>query len=259
MKKRIILLFVVFLQTVLVSAQTKSNGINDKKFSVGIRGGLTVSNILNMGDIMASDFFYESLSVDDKAKFGAEAGFVFNYRIKSWFYLQPGIYYTMQGAKYRKFAPGLLRMFKDDIQLLDVSYRQKITLHYFKVPLLLSFRLNLQKVQLQLNTGPYIAVAAGGRVNTDISSLGAVNPLTGALSGMKMAYSGSDAMFGTDSDARRFDTGWNLGLALNVKNFVIGADCSIGYLSLLRDRDNLIGGSKGYYNAAIAATLGYDF
>lgn len=261
MNKRVILLFALLLQAFWISAQTKSDSADDKKFSIGVRAGMTASGISNMEEIMSVDLFKESVDMKSKMKFAGEFGFVFNCRIKSWFYIQPGVYWSVQGGRYEADIPEATYYFRDvrdfKVRFKDGISTQSITVHYLKIPVLLSFRINLKKCGLFLNTGPYISVGMAGKYSYEVSGRRYETMSTVSL----LSDDSYENFFGGSLNASRVDTGWSFGLALSLRKFILSASYDMGYIDFIKDYNNpsFSYSDKKHYNSVVGVKLGYDF
>ena len=98
MKRTILAIFVAAI-TMPVMAQL--NDINEKKFSVGVRTGVTIGGLTGVADMLNYDpsGIAPVNPYDSKAGAGISLGVVFNTRINDWFYIQPGLEYAMLSSK----------------------------------------------------------------------------------------------------------------------------------------------------------------
>ncbi|MCL1966294.1 MAG: PorT family protein [Fibromonadales bacterium] len=107
----------------------EGEGSKKKKSSVsfGIRAGVNLSHIYAEYEGFEGKGDYGDI-------FGMQAGFVVDFPISDWFHIQPGLMYIQRG--------------------MDDRYYLYETIHYIELPLLLSFKLDV----LRLNAGPYLGV-----------------------------------------------------------------------------------------------------
>lgn len=154
-----------------------------------------------------------------------------------------------------------------------------------RIPILASFRINFDKCQLQVNTGPYLAVAlAARRIDTetytykDIEALGVYRGMTRTektitdpfMTQYYMLRNNQGQVVEIDeySEYNRFDVGWDIGLAVNYKNIVFGAKYNVGFVNMLNeDMFNKVNASdpgdikfdKKMRNSSFSISVGYDF
>ena len=144
----------------------------------GIRGGLNFSSL-------AGDYAFD----DAKMKTGFNAGFILDIPFSKMFYFQPGVYYSVQGAKnvidneHRYY-----RNYDDALPTTDVTFQ------LIEVPLLFSYRYNLMNdLQLQGAVGPYVSFGingSGARFNTVSRLIGAGGRFEAGVLYQKHYYAG---------------------------------------------------------------------
>lgn len=279
MKKTILAIFVAAI-TMPVMAQL--NDINEKKFSVGVRTGVTIGGLTGVADMLNYDpsGIAPVNPYDSKAGAGISLGVVFNTRINDWFYIQPGLEYAMLSSKAKMELPAKEL---DGTGLSEDKYSTVVRGHYLRIPILASFRINFDKCQLQVNTGPYLAVALAARqIDSNAFTYAADQ---GAYSGMtfkektitdplatqyNMVYDNTGNLTEIDeySEYNRFDVGWDIGIALNYKNIVFGAKYNVGFVNMLNEEMfNIVNASepgdvkfdKTMRNSSFSLSIGYDF
>lgn len=271
----------ILIAAITMPAMAQLQDINEKKLSVGVRTGVTIggltgiANILNFsptGQAPANQY-------DSKAGAGISLGVVFNTRINDWLYIQPGLEYAMLSSKASLDMPADAL---NGTGLTEDKYETIVRGHYLRIPILASFRINFDKCQLQVNTGPYLAVALAARqIDTHTFTYDADQ---GALSGMTMTdktmsdplrtqyynvrENGQIVEIDEYSEFNRFDVGWDLGVAVNYKNIVFGAKYNIGFVNMLdEDMFNKINApnpddvkfDKKMRNSSFSLSVGYDF
>jgi len=113
-----------------------------RAWSVGIRAGLNSSYTYAVYDnVHNENGNYESGSGDYGDILGMQIGIVYDYALKDWLHLQPGLMYIQKGMNDSKSA----EQFGDNGDW---------TGHYIELPLLLSLKLSAVRV----NVGPYFDV-----------------------------------------------------------------------------------------------------
>lgn len=281
MKKTIL---AVLVAAMAMPAMAQLQDINEKKLSVGVRAGVTIGGLTGLSDIMN----YNPLGVaplnpyDSKAGAGISFGVVFNTRINDWLYIQPGLEYAMLSSKATLDITD-----QNDLATEGYSEWKFKTIargHYLRIPILASFRINFDKCQLQVNTGPYLAVALAARqIDTETYTFDASQPLLSGWSETKKTINdplrkqnhyandptnGNLAEIEEYSAFNRFDVGWDIGLAVNYKNIVFGAKYNVGFVNMLNeDMFNKINAGnpgdvqfdKSMRNSSFSISVGYDF
>jgi hypothetical protein len=132
-----------------VAAGGEEGGAEDKEdkrkvFSWGFRWGINASHLYAEYN---NDYYHGSGTYKSTTSTG-QFGLVFDWALSDWFHLQPGIMYIQKGAE-------------DDIDNV-------ITSHYIEIPLLLSFKISV----LRINAGPYFGICAGANYDFDSSDFG---------------------------------------------------------------------------------------
>lgn len=282
MKKSIL---AILIAAIAMPAMAQLQDINEKNLSVGVRAGVTIGGLTGVADML--NYSPTGLApvnpYDSKAGAGISMGIVFNTRINDWLYIQPGIEYAMLSSK--------AKMDVTNADLLDQQgysedkFTTLVRGHYLRIPILASFRINFDKCQLQVNTGPYLAVAlAARRIDTetytykDIEALGVYRGMTRTEKAitdpfmtqyyMQRNNQGQVVEIDEYSEYNRFDVGWDIGLAVNYKNIVFGAKYNVGFVNMLNeDMFNKINASdpgdikfdKTMRNSSFSISVGYDF
>jgi Outer membrane protein beta-barrel domain len=140
MKKRISLLTVLFLCTIIANTQ-HSGGT-----SFGLRGGVNFQNI-NGKD-----------NNNDKLKNDILTGFNVEIPVAPDFYFQPGLLFTTKGAKNKEV-------------FLGQTINSTIKINYVELPLNFLYKPMLGKGHFLLGFGPYVALGTGGKANYDGAGL----------------------------------------------------------------------------------------
>lgn len=217
-----------------------------EKFSVGVRGGVTISSVMFNPGLSSKTMGAESYP---QVVYGGQLGVVFNYRIKGWFYLQPGVTYSMQGSKIEKgyVTHWSYSDLRNDIlaRFEKVRYKENALIHYLKFPLLLSFRSSEHKsIQFLCNTGPYLAAGLAGDIRYS------------RIDNYSNEIEKNTEPFFEGDRYKRFDAGWHLGLGIKFKRFYVGGYYEISFVDL-RDFEKRL--KQPYLNSVGSISLGYDF
>jgi len=143
MKRRIGLIAAIVLVGIMVQAQQKNvrQGV-----SFGLRAGVNFQNI-NGKDEDGNTLEYDMLT-------GFNAGINVEIPLAPQFYFQPGLLYTIKGAKSKEV-------------ILGETYTGKIKISYLEMPLNLLYKPMLGTGHLLLGFGPYVALGIGGEVKNE--------------------------------------------------------------------------------------------
>lgn len=282
MKKSIL---AILIAAIAMPAMAQLQDINEKKLSVGVRTGVTIGGLTGVADML--NYSPTGLApvnpYDSKAGAGISLGIVFNTRINDWLYIQPGLEYAMLSSKAKLDVTNADLL--DQQGYSEDKFTTLVRGHYLRIPILASFRINFDKCQLQVNTGPYLAVAlAARRIDTetytykDIEALGVYRGMTRTEKTitdpfmtqyyMQRNNQGQVVEIDEYSEYNRFDVGWDIGLAVNYKNIVFGAKYNVGFVNMLNeDMFNKVNASdpgdikfdKKMRNSSFSISVGYDF
>lgn len=140
MKRTISLITALVLSTIFLQAQQK---VKPQGTSFGLRGGVNFQNINGKdenGDKLENDILTGfNIGLNAEIPVGID------------FYFQPGLLYTIKGAKS-----------KDAI--FGQTINGKVKLSYIELPLNLLYKPTLGKGHLLLGFGPYVALGVSGKV-----------------------------------------------------------------------------------------------
>jgi hypothetical protein len=141
MKIRISLIAAMIFATMLLQAQEKVS--TGSKTSFGIRGGVNFQNINGKdenGDKLENDILTGfNIGINAEIPVGVD------------FYFQPGLLYTIKGAKSK------------DV-ILGQTINGKVKISYIELPLNFLYKPTLGKGHLILGFGPYVALGVSGKV-----------------------------------------------------------------------------------------------
>jgi hypothetical protein len=141
MKRKIGLVAVMIFGVIILQAQEKTNQPSGASF--GIRGGINFQNI------NGKDENGDKLDNDILTAFNA--GINLEIPVGGGFYFQPGLLYTIKGAKSKEVIGGN-------------TIKGKVRISYIEMPLNLLYKPQLGNGKLLLGFGPYIALGIGGEV-----------------------------------------------------------------------------------------------
>jgi len=140
MKRRIGLIAAIVFSTIVLQAQQKTSQAGRTSF--GIRGGVNFQNINGKddnGDKLENDMLT-----------GFNVGINAEIPIGTDFYFQPGLLYTIKGAKSKDVV-------------LGQTINGKIKIGYIELPLNLIYKPILGKGHMLLGFGPYVALGINGK------------------------------------------------------------------------------------------------
>ncbi len=181
----------------------------EKLVHLGVRAGLNVAS------------FTGDLGEDLDSKCGFVGGLSADFAIMESFYINSGVFFSMNGAKYDKDG-----------------YELTFNPMYIKIPVMASYRYNFNEtLQWQLNFGPYFAFGVGGDA--------------------KVKEDGEEYkvdFFGDDDDqfgGKRFDMGLGIGTGVTWNKIFFGIQYDFGMTKVVKD-------IKGK-NSAFSVSVGYNF
>lgn len=181
----------------------------EKLVHLGVRAGLNVAG------------FTGKLGEDLDSKCGFVGGLSADFAIMESFYINSGVFFSMNGAKYDKDG-----------------YELTFNPMYIKIPVMASYRYNFnESLQWQLNFGPYFAFGVGGDA--------------------KEKEDGEEYkvdFFGDDDDqfgGKRFDMGLGIGTGVTWNKIFFGIQYDFGMTKVVKD-------IKGK-NSAFSVSVGYNF
>lgn len=231
--KRIVVLAVLTVGMMLCA--------NAQETTWGVRGGLNISNAadkytgkLEDGESKSD---YES---DFKSRIGFHLGVILDLGLSESFYIQPGLFFTTRGMKFKEDSDG-------------DTYETKYHLNYLQLPILASYRFALtDKIKWHVNAGPYLACGLGGKVKWENSYDGETEK-------------GDYKAFGTadeDSDEekgglKRFDAGLSFGTGISINKVYFGLTYDLGLANIADKKE--WGDDFKIKNRNFAITVGYNF
>jgi hypothetical protein len=217
---------IIILIVPQVFAQSKVKG--DTKIGFGLLGGVNLQNL------NGKDFWGEKL--DNKLKFGFHGGLNANIPFAPDFYFQPGLLFTIKGAKAD-----------------EAAITTTVNLDYLEMPLNLLYRPQLGDGHILLGFGPYVAYGIGGKVKTEGGSITS-NLDVKFQNIVKQSDSGDFAYY------RAFDAGANIFFGYE---FYYGIFCKLnaqlGMLKVNPEYELLSNDKTSYKNTGFGLSVGYKF
>lgn len=216
---------------------------NAQETTWGIRGGLNISNVADKytGNVEngESKSDYET---DFKSRIGFHLGVIVDLGLSESFYIQPGLFFTTRGMKY-----------KDSSE--DEKYEEKYNLNYLQLPILASYRIALSdNVKWHINAGPYLAYGLGGKVKWEDSYDGETEK------GDYKAFGTSDEDADEDdykAGLKRFDAGLSFGTGISINKVYFGLTYDLGLTNIADKKE--WGDDYKLKNRNFAISVGYNF
>ncbi|WP_018338004.1 MULTISPECIES: porin family protein [Butyricimonas] len=168
----------------------------------GIRGGLNMSTL----DMTEAVFVGGN---SNKYKEGFRIGFVGNVENKRMFSIQPGLYLSMIGSRFKGEIKG-------------VKTTESDRLFYFQLPVLgsLNFKMKSAGKKWHLYAGPYVAYSIGGKAKFKEK---------GANVKVSLFTEGEDGEQGT---LKKFDWGLTFGTGVTIKRLFVGLYYDLGMINI---------------------------
>lgn len=160
--------------------------------------------------------------VDDSSmKIGYNVGVGMEYQISDMWSIQPSLMLTTKGAK-------------TDLSVSESGYSVKTeetyNPMYLELPIMAAARFAVSdNMNIVVSAGPYLAYGIGGKYKNEVSA---------SYQGETESVTEKSDIFGKDGlDAKRFDFGLGVGVALEINKFFVGLNGEFG-LTKLTDGDN---------------------
>ncbi len=203
----------------------------------GLLGGVNFQNINgknNNGDKLENGLLT-----------GFHAGVNVNIPVAPDFYFQPGLLFSVKGAKNEFFNPDLKA---------SGDYTTTTRLSYVEMPLNLLFRPQLGNGHLLLGFGPYLAYGISGKETTQLNSVSIERPVKFKNSVEEWTDLVENAYY------RPFDAGANI---LFGYEFAMGAfiqlNAQLGLLKINPEYSWISDDQTAYKNTGYGLSLGYRF
>jgi hypothetical protein len=230
MKKRIGLLAAIVLSILFSQAQDKTSSTGGTSF--GLRGGVNFQNINGKdenGEKLKNDILTGfNVGINAEIPVGVD------------FYFQPGLLYSLKGAKS-----------EDDI--LGQSFNTTLKISYLEIPLNLIYKPLLGTGHLLLGFGPYVAFGVGGEATYD----GGGSSLTEKVKFKKTVASSdpNDVVY-----IRPMDAGANLLAGYEFSNrFSFQLNTQLGLVKINPEYEGVSNDEASAKNTGFGISLGYRF
>ncbi len=225
MKK--ILFLTIFSALAIFSTYSQENPL-----SLGIRGGMNLSNLSNEGP-------------DMDARVGYQFGIVGEYDLSNNFFLNGSLNISSKGAKYK--VEGSMDFNGDGLEDRG-SIKSTWNATYLELPVLVGYKIPVSdNFAVKFMAGPYIAYGIGGKISSkaNVSQQNSDDTYT--------KYNETDKVDTfSDSTLKRFDAGLVGAVAFEYSKFTF----TIGYEYGLADISQ---GANSIHNRNAFATIGYTF
>ena len=230
MKTRIGLIAAIVLGTIFSHAQEKTSTTGGTSF--GLRGGVNFQNINGKdenGDKLKNDLLTGfNIGLNAEIPVGVD------------FYFQPGLLYSLKGAKS-----------EDDI--LGQSFNTTLKISYLEIPLNLIYKPLLGTGHLLLGFGPYVAFGVGGEATYE----GGGSSLTEKVKFKKTVSSSdpNDVVY-----IRPMDAGANLLAGYEFSNrFSFQLNTQLGLVKINPEYEGVSNDESSVKNTGFGISLGYRF
>jgi len=225
MKKLLLTTFLTVL-TAITFAQGYYGG-SDTKITFGIMGGANMAFFqakLPPGSMVSNDpTSVGSIGINADIKFS------------DYLSVRPGIFYSGKGGDIQFTAP--------DVNGLDHTVENKISLYYLEVPVTLIGHLPLSdSFNILVGAGPYVAMGLNGKnVNTD-----------------NFGSQTNKIKFGSNGDLKSTDFGATGLLGFETESgIIVGVNYDMGFSNIL-NKSNSGEGLQSLKNSAIYVSIGFN-
>jgi hypothetical protein len=230
MKRKISLITAMVFATIIIQAQQKSASAGRTSF--GIRGGVNFQNINGKddnGDKLENDMLT-----------GYNFGFNAEIPVAPDFYFQPGLLYSLKGAK------------SSDV-ILGQTITGEIKISYLELPLNFLYKPLLGSGHLLLGFGPYVALGIGGKATYE-----------GGGSSLSQNIKFKNKVMNSDPDdvfyLRPLDAGANMLAGFEFRNKLsFQLNVQLGLLKINPEYEGAPDDKTSAKNTGFGFSLGYRF
>lgn len=221
MKTKLIALSALMIVFAYASQAQNKTSVGGTTF--GVRAGANFTN-LNGEDYQGND-------IDGKLKVGFHVGVNAEIPIAPEFYVQPGVLYSLKGAKS------------------DGDGDIKTHISYIEVPINFLYKPELGDGHLLLGVGPYIGFGIGGKIKGD-----------GEDMDIEFEKEVTPQQAATGAYLKRFDAGGNLLFGYEFTNkFSVQLNAQLGLVNILPDVKGVDNGDAKLKNTGFGVSVGYRF
>ena len=242
----------------------------NEKISWKIQAGLNLSQIsASEFDDIDNEYLNSFYSIrKDIVKPGFNIGFRFDYRLNNYFAFQTGLEYTTRGEKIKiNDEINCYDEYGNIIEIAPLEVSIKNTIHYFELPILIGIRYNINhNIELQFNTGPYIAVGLGGKrdmasgsgENNKSKSKQSFDPVPETQTQVQI-FGELDRYKPSSLGCKRFDAGWKFDLGVDIKKYYVGIAYDLGLVDIRSEKTKEFWSLGAMKNRNFSINVGYSF
>jgi hypothetical protein len=219
-----------------------------KGFSIGIKGGIGIPNLVAQGDDPVTKGYTSIL--------GPYFGVVSEYKFGGKFSLQAELNYSSQGGQ--KNGKQALPTGSSSQPYLYATFDAKASITYLELPILAKYTFSInKKLSFFINGGPYLAYRLAGKAVTRGSSvIYKDEAMTQPLSPTVFLFDSTPDQENITDELKPFNVGIQGGMGLALKagkgNIFFTAGGNFGFISIQKDKAN----GENYAGAA-TITIGY--
>ena len=224
-----------FIMAVAMLLCVSTMQAKNEKISFQVQAGL------NLSQITSPDADLESMDLDGAANYkdgvkpGFNIGFRFDYQFNDYVAVQTGLSYTMKGEKIK---------LSDEEGTEIGELKTKTTIHYWEIPILAGARYSINDdIQLQFNTGPYIAIGIAGKSKTKDVYTDTEDNFTDTEKSWCQVFGDpekdEEKLKDDETTAmgcKRFDMGWKFELGVDIKNYYVGLAYDLGFVDITNSK-----------------------
>lgn len=203
----------------------------------GLRGGVNLQNINGKDN--------NGNKLENGLLTGFHAGVDLNIPVAPDFYFQPGLLFSVKGAKNDFFSPGTKA---------SGDFETTTKLSYIEVPLTLLYRPQLGNGFILLGFGPYVAFGIGGSENSEVGSISYNRDVKFKSSVTNLIDLIENAYY------RPFDAGANIyfGYEMSMGVF-LQLNAQLGLLKINPEYSWASDSKASYKNTGFGLSIGYRF
>ena len=259
--KKLLISALMLLATMSASAQLISAARDNDGVKFGVRGSFALSNMNQEANASVNLLDVAGATVTTKQLPAFAVGFAMNLPILESFHFNIELKYAMKGQK--TVEKGKALTINHEVVSLE-------RLGYLELPIQPQFRLNFsESSHLNVNVGPYLALALHGHVKTKTHVEGKDDVISKfyTFTGKSFTRVDGESRNWTDPDDNykdpysRLDVGLAFGVDYQIENFHVGVSYDLGLKDInafAKDMNDEVGYTP-IKNRTALFTLGFDF
>ena len=259
--KKLLISALMLLATLSASAQLISAARDNDGVKFGVRGSFALSNMNQEANASVNLLNLADATVTTKQLPAFAVGFAMNLPILESFHFNIELKYAMKGQK--TVEKGKALTINHEVVSLE-------RLGYLELPIQPQFRLNFsESSHLNVNVGPYLALALHGHVKTKTHVEGEDDEISKfyTFTGKSFTRVDGESRTWTDPDDNykdpysRLDVGLAFGVDYQIENFHVGVSYDLGLkdINAFAKDMNDEAGYTPIKNRTALFTLGFDF